>query len=493
MKLLYAKLFLFIFRGLAPSTERNNKEHSKKVKLKKYQDIAVGDLVSLSKQTKCEMGALVFNVYTQSLGTVISQLSADTSATSVGGAQKVIVCKLGSEEKLNEVWECKNVVYIHEQKSFIGKVISLDGPYAIVNDENAVNELEKLKVYFKSCLEKVKISDSGYQFETNRYQKYIYAKPRSVLSNKDFVVSAMSASEYGLTLLVNRLNDNKSFLMHPSSVNNSTANWFTSTKSHISKDDNLKSDFTKTVEFEAVHSEEANLQMQVKEIPENVNSHASLLNHPIPNDILHESSDEKLLDTVESMEEFASKCSQQEFSTPKFSRSFSMPSGGFGRSKRKSQQGQDTENIVNGDNVNKIRKPSLINVSVGQDQLTLLFDNIGCFYPLQFNSCLLNPPLFEILPFHSFNIIDHGTDFRDDRIITVVVGKSKLKIISNQRASFGELKVLFSCQLKNVKIFFLVIESFRCYIRTICGAIAQWLLLLHKYSILFAYLWVYFK
>ena len=51
---------------------------------------------------------------------------------------------------------------MQEPNTFTGKVISLDGPYAIVqhNEETTEEKGGALKVYFKSSLEKVNIENN---------------------------------------------------------------------------------------------------------------------------------------------------------------------------------------------------------------------------------------------------------------------------------------------------------------------------------------------
>ena len=93
----------------------------------------------------------------------------------------------------------------------------------------------------------------------SRYQKYLFESPMRIFSDNSYVIAAMHVSEIGLALLVNRINDERAFLIFPESANFNYADWFTCAKKDIEKTENIKSECCATVEFESTPAAESNL------------------------------------------------------------------------------------------------------------------------------------------------------------------------------------------------------------------------------------------
>ena len=62
-----------------------------------------------------------------------------------------------------------------------------------------------------------------------------------------------------MSLLVNRVEDDKAFLIFPESANFNYVDWFTCAKKDIERTENIKSECCATVEPEATPSVESNL------------------------------------------------------------------------------------------------------------------------------------------------------------------------------------------------------------------------------------------
>ena len=420
---------LFIYRGLAPSTERNSTKSSNQSRFGENNEIKIGDLVT-PKLEKNEMGCLVFNNVLHKFGIVDQHVLEETSSSSQGISDKIVVACIDRErfniatndqiKSFSEVWDSKDVVFLQEQSISSGYVVSFDGQYAIVKMTNN-DQGSDLKVYLKTSLEKVTINNEGNSKQT-RYKKFLMESPVQVFTNPDFVVVAFTANEVGLTFLVNRVKDGKAFLIHPSSLINDHNKWFTCGKNDINKNDNIKSECTVTIEYEATPAEESCLTVkQYKSV--NLLSKDSTLLDDISNKNIFDTSgvtDDALLKS-RTLRELESALNQPDKSHASFSRSFSMPGGGKSDMNLK-RKWRNTVNIgLSHSSSNIVQKPKLFSFGLSQNYTCLLFDNINCLYPIQFDCSLYNPPLLEILPMKSFVLLDRGLQ-KDKRLVTLLAG-----------------------------------------------------------------------
>lgn len=395
-------------------------------------------MVSLSKQGKNETGALVFNDRLQQFGVVMQQMSEEVITQNLASnkiaIQLLVVNGTKSESKqrnMTEIWECKDIVYLQEPNSFTGKVISLDGPYAIVQHNDSSEDHEKLKVYFKSSLEKISPDESDTRDNNenskvgrSRYQKYLFESPMPVFSDSVYTVAAMHASEIGIALLVNRIKDEKAFLIFPECANFHYVNWFTCAKKDIEKNENIKSESGATVEFESTPSFESNLCIMSQKTQTKVWKNSTPV-FGTPNEenmYEHKELGDEVLHTAKDMVDL--ECALCNHENHKIIRSYSLPAG---MSHRAGAKRKWSDSISYDEQSNAFSKPTLISISNYQNYFSILLDNIGCLYPVRFGSCLSNPPLLEITPFQSFILFDRGNGHnKDERLLTVIAGKSFL-------------------------------------------------------------------
>lgn len=416
--------------GLAPSSERNLNVKPSQYNSHANTEILVGDTVSLSKQDKNETGALVFNNITSQFGVVLGKMyDGDTRNEST--IKKVDV-RVFSEQLLDneedkvkpnaEVWECKDVVFLQDQHSFTGKVVSLDGPYAIVKHTETETDVTQLKVYFKASLEKVN-SEQNCKTGRNRYQKHISLNPKEVFTNENFTIAAVAASELGITLLVIRTVDNKAFLMYPPCLNYHYSSWLTCGKSQIDENEVLTPDSNSTVEYEATPAYESNLCLAIEKRKPRFSEEQNICKQD--RDIFNVSeTDEELLSKAKSLQELDNGLNKQG-RFPRFSRSFSMPTGHTSGEKNLKRK------LVNGDDISHhdfdsttLIRPKLFSIGNLHNQCTLMLDNKGCVYPFRFSCCLVNPPLLEICPMTSFILLERGRN-KTDKILTVLAVPKK--------------------------------------------------------------------
>jgi len=414
---------------LAPSTERNTTKSTNKSRQVENSEIAVGDLVT-PKLDKNEMGCLVFNNASQEFGIVMHYVQKD-------GDKIVVTCldrdtfNIATNDMMktfSKVWESKDVVFLQEQSISAGHVVSFDCQYAIVKMKDTDKDNE-LKVFLKSTVEKVVVAtgegNNDLSAKQTRYKKYLMSSPLQVFSDPEFAVVAMTANEVGLSFLVTRVKDGKAFLIHPSSLVNDHNKWFTCGKNDINKSDNIKSECTATIEYEATPAEESRLCIKQYTSLNSSKEKSTLLDLVTDGSIFDMSgvADDVLLKS-NTLTELDRALNQPEVSFPgKFSRSFSMPSGGKTDVNLK-RKWRNTVNIgLSDSDSNIVQKPKLFSFGLFQNYTCLLFDNINCLYPIQFDCSLFNPPLLEILPMKSFVLLDRGLQ-RDKRLLTIIAGES---------------------------------------------------------------------
>ncbi|XP_047133859.1 uncharacterized protein LOC100207024 isoform X1 [Hydra vulgaris] len=398
--------------GLAPSNERHDQKCIKQTKSCK-KDLKVGDTVMLEKSEKVEKDALVFNHKLMKFGVVVPNTSNeedklyDVSRRHIRvidlEAKPVLKCK---EHMYIDIWDVKNIVFLEESNTFTGKVISFDGPYAIVQMKEESSDLiypnETLKVCLKTSLEK--LNDDAI-ISQSRYRKYLYFKPIQIFLDKKYTVSAISCSEAGITSLFVRLNDDHAFLSTPN-CENTHSNWFTSGITDVLKSKNAKN--CTTVEFESVDANNANLCMKnitSKKLEFKTNQEACKLDLSIDyTGVLLE---------AKTYQELESLLENQE-SVPKISRSLSMPVTSMKR--------KFVSEKANHFYSKKIMKPNIYSLVGGASGIiSLLFDNKGCFYPTRFDCCLREPPLFEMGPIISFALFEESLFVNDESLVTIVV------------------------------------------------------------------------
>ena len=392
-------------------------------------EIKINDLVS-PKLEKNEMGCLVFNNVLHQFGIVVQHVLEESSVSPQTTSVKIVVACIDRDtfniatndmiKTFSQVWDSKDVVFLQEQSISSGHVVSFDGQYAIVKMKN-VDQGSDLKVYLKSSLEKVTINTEGNSKQT-RYKKFFMETPVQVFTNPDFVVVAITANEVGLTFLVNRIKDGKAFLIHPSSLINDHNKWFTCGKSDINKNDNIKSECTVTTEYEATPAEESCLNVKQHKSLNVLSKDTTLLDDVSNKNIFDISgvTDDALLKSG-TLHELEMALNQPEKSHVSFSRSFSMPAGGKTDMNLK-RKWRNTVNIgLSDSSSNIIQKPKLFSFGLSQNYTCLLFDNINCLYPIQFDCSLYNPPLLEILPMKSFVLLDRGLQ-KDKRLLTLLAG-----------------------------------------------------------------------
>lgn len=422
--------------GLAPATERNATKTSRKSNASENLEISVGDLVT-PKIDKNEMGCLVFNNVLQKFGIVMECLREEgTNQNPSTKDEKVVVTCIDRDtydiatddlmKTFSSIWDLKDVIFLQEHLISIGEVVSFDCQYAIVKMADKYGG--DLKVYMKSSVEKVMHNDAN--SKQTRYKKYLMKTPSQIFANTDFAVVAMSVNEIGHSLLVNRLKDGKAFLIHPSSLTNDHNKWFTCGKSDINKNENIKSECTSTTEFEATPAEESRLCIKKYRSPHGLSENRSLLDQTSGRSIFDISgvADDALLKS-QSLRELDIMLNQQDSSCGKFSRSFSMPTGGKTDTNLKRKWRNLGKIGLTDVGPNIVRKPKLFSMGFSQSYTCLLFDNFNCLYPVQFDCSLCNPPLLEILPMKSFVLFDRGEQ-KNGRLVTVLAVPRRSPLIS---------------------------------------------------------------
>ena len=376
------------------------------------------------------MGCLVFNNASQEFGIVMHYVQED--------GDKIVVTRLDRDtfdiatndmmKAFSKVWESKDVVFLQEQSISAGHVVNFDCQYAIVKMKDSDKDND-LKVFLKSTVEKVAVTtgdgSGDISAKQTRYKKYLMSSPLQVFSDPEFAVVAMTANEVGLSFLVTRIKDGKAFLIHPSSLVNDHNKWFTCGKNDINKSDNIKSECTVTIEYEATPAEESRLCIKQYTSPNSLKEKSTLLDQVTDGSIFDTSGavDDVLLKS-NTLTELDMALNRPDVSFPgcKFSRSFSMPTGGKADVNLK-RKWRNTVNIgLSDSDSNIVQKPKLFSFGLFQNYTCLLFDNINCLYPIQFDCSLCNPPLLEILPMKSFVLLDRGLQ-KDKRLLTIIAGK----------------------------------------------------------------------
>ena len=402
---------------MAPSSERHGHKSCKNTIPKSSEsDLKVGDTVMLGESGKLEIGALVFNHKLMKFGIVITSPSNEESKLSDFSKRHVQLIDVDAKpvplyEEHHDIWDVKSFVFLEEENKLTGKIISFDGPYAIVQIKEASSDSmyssDALKVCIKTSLEK--LSEDA-NISQSRYRKYLYFKPVQIFLNEKYTVAAVSCSESGISSLFVRSNDNHAFLTIPN-CENSHSNWFTSGSIGVMKNKNVP--YSTTVEFESVNANEANLCLK-----SNANKKLLECKNIQEGCKLDFKDDYKdALSKARTYEELESLVENQE-RLPKISRSLSMP---VTSSSLKRKLNSNTSHSLCS---KKFIKPKIYSfVGAASGTLSLLFDNKECFYPVRFDCCLREPPLFEIEPIISFALFEQSFVVSDESLLTIVAGK----------------------------------------------------------------------
>ena len=448
---------LSLFRGLPPQNEiaglHSNQDQQPRVT--ENPALQVDDLVCLKKERN-EIGALVVNINflkSPQIGTIMRVLDEETRETSAGRRKYVVKlhhfdCKAQTEthsgineatlktgessivgdeqaqsESLREdrepalptplglfsrrqrqpnvrlssneqIWSSDEFVFLGESAAVIGKVVALDGQFAVIRSVNNAEPIEEgLKVHFIKSLEKVTEFPSMQGpskrnvTRSTRYEKVMVVSPRCIVDPlgdkskyKGHKAVAIATGCNGITLLLNRLSDSKTFLVLPENVRENNSKMFTNTKIVTGAKDNMLSEGCVTVEAEAVPAEHCNLD--IKEV--NLKSTTSI--------------------------------------------GTSVKIG----SKRNADCMSGADNGCHSSDMraDRLTKPQMF--SFEKPNCTLLLDRMGCPFPVKFGTCLQQSSMLECGPFNvvEFTQTGYGCD-KDEKIITAVIGKCEYVSYNN--------------------------------------------------------------
>ncbi|XP_048584846.1 uncharacterized protein LOC5508594 isoform X2 [Nematostella vectensis] len=173
-----------------------------------------------------------------------------------------------------EIWEVKDVTFLESENKVLGTVAAIDGPHVIVKVANAPPNNDSLRVFKLSELEtvpdvvetsgalSVKSSSSIYRGCLNSTPKCILDAGRAMDPNEKQVLTglkpiSMATTAAGVSLLVQSLDNNKTYFLGPVNDNGSGDKIYTSSldSSTLQGSD----DASATVEGESVLSAEAAL------------------------------------------------------------------------------------------------------------------------------------------------------------------------------------------------------------------------------------------
>ena len=301
-----------------------------------------------------------------------------------------------------EIWEVRDVVFLESENKLLGTVAAIDGPHVIVKVASAVSPSESsLRVFKVSELESV-LSDSPegstvtQQLSTSSlYRGCIQHSPKCIvgtkLGNKEVHAGlkpvAMTTTSAGISLIAQRLSDNKAFFLGPAmdQVIDSSKVYTCSSDVNVSSSND---DGSCTVDAEAIDSREAALA---------------------PTSLVHSVTHEKPV---------------------------------TGSKRRRNSDDDDDNSVTNNAQANESSTPDgllpcnfhcsshrfpLLH-STSEYDIVLLTDINGCLYPRPYGTKLSNPTVGEIPPLHSFGLgtrlsrSSEGSSI-PERVLVAFIGK----------------------------------------------------------------------
>ena len=217
---------------------------------------------------------------------------------------------------------------------------------------------------------------------------------------------AVAASKHGISLLLNRLSDQKAFLVHPENLKEDNSKVFTCTKRSVGHEKEfLRSDSNVTSEFEAVSATQCQLNIGLSVV------HAQQ----------HGSS------TIPSRQGGNRDDCASVFEGRSFSRNetveqdcvLRMQNQGKADLQKESHPRVTAPNLMN----SGVTAPNLINLD--NPDTTILLDRNQCLFPIKYNSCLLQSGTLDVPPMRILKIVEtkFGDEERGEITITIVGGK----------------------------------------------------------------------
>ena len=179
----------------------------------------------------------------------------------------------------SETWEVKDVVFLESENKLLGTVAAIDGPHVIVKVANIIPPSDSsLRVFKVSELESVpsegEMSEgtAGNQSmpTSSLYRGCIQHTPKCIVnssgklhaSNKELLSGlkplAMATTSMGISLVANRLSDNKAFFLGPAMEQAIDSSKVFTCSSDVNVSNN-NDDGSCTVEAESVNSKEGAL------------------------------------------------------------------------------------------------------------------------------------------------------------------------------------------------------------------------------------------
>ena len=308
-----------------------------------------------------------------------------------------------------EIWEVKDVIFLESENKLLGTVAAIDGPHVIVKVANVMSPSESsLRVFKVSELEPVPSESAEGSALTqplpksSLYRGCIQHAPKCVVSSsprsggKDvlsgFKPVAMTATSTGISLVVQRLSDKKTFFMGPAMEQVVDSSKVYTCSGDINVPSSID-DGSCTVEAEAIQSQEGALA-PVSLVPSDTSSKPTIgLKRRRSSD---ENDDDDESDASHSLQ-------------------------------MKPNIESSTFNRLLPCNFHSTNQKFPLLHSSSDYDIVLLTDVNGCLYPRPFGTKLSNPNVGEIPPVQSFGLgtrLGHSSEGNSspERVLIAFIG-----------------------------------------------------------------------